>query len=138
MKKHSKQRMVGVVVHFKHGGSDYLALAPEVIALLPGQTFHKGPYGNNDTVKEGGTIIRQYDWRAGYTRVYEYTYSSLNPTALEVIARLTEKVKEANTPPPVPPSFTVSSPIYARPVPGGLHQFLEGYYEPTRTETRTQ
>ena len=65
-----QKRLVRVEVTLKHGsGKENIK---EVIEILPGQTFTKGI--GADTIREHGTIVRQFDWIAGYTMVYEYFY----------------------------------------------------------------
>ena len=75
-KKKQQKRMMEVVVTFKHA-SEYEwetsgALEPEVIDLLPGQRFEQCI--GADTIWEGDTVVKQFDWKAGYTKVYEYFY----------------------------------------------------------------
>ena len=65
----ARKRLLRVDVSFKHGEEELL---PEVIAILPGQSFIKGIEA--DSVMQGNMVVRQYSWKAGYTEVYEYFY----------------------------------------------------------------
>lgn len=66
------KRLVAVEVSLKHGfGKEYPDML-ETIFILPGQSFKQG--FEADTLYEGDTIVRQYNWKAGYTVVYEYFY----------------------------------------------------------------
>ena len=69
----AKKRQARVEITFKHGDdtAGYIP-AKEVIEILPGQNFVTDI--GTDRLWEGGTVIREYDWRAGYTRLYEYFY----------------------------------------------------------------
>lgn len=67
-----EKRQAKVEISFKHG-SDYATTPPtEIIVILPGQYFETDI--GIDRLWEGDTIIKEFDWVAGYTRVYEYFY----------------------------------------------------------------
>ncbi len=70
MKKVTK-RLTRVEVRLVHGGRDYPDIT-EVIDVLPGQTFEVDI--GCDSLKEGETIVKRWDWKAGYTTKYEYFY----------------------------------------------------------------
>jgi len=67
----NKRRQARVEISFKHG-SHGEALPKEVIEILPGQEFETGI--GTDSLWEGKTLIKEFDWVAGFTRVYEYFY----------------------------------------------------------------
>lgn len=69
--KHRK-RQARVEITFKHMGNFDLAMSKEVIEILPGQKFQTGIA--TDKLWEGDTLIKEWDWKAGYTKVYEYFY----------------------------------------------------------------
>ena len=74
MFKRNKKRQARVEITFKHGDAYASAITPpkEIIELLPGQTFELGIEA--DRIWEGDTLLREFDWRAGYTRIYDYFY----------------------------------------------------------------
>ena len=67
-KKHQSR----VEISFKHGSMDRPELPREVIEIPLGQKFDQCI--GADRLWEGSTLIKEYDWVAGYTRVYEYFY----------------------------------------------------------------
>ena len=67
----NKRRQARVEISFKHG-SGCQAIPKEVIEILPGQNFETGI--STDSLWEGDTLIKEFDWIAGFTRVYEYFY----------------------------------------------------------------
>ena len=70
----NKKRQVRVEITFKHGGKhDEPTPFKEVIEILPGQEFEQVHFGA-DRLWEGDTIIKEFDWKLGLTRVYEYFY----------------------------------------------------------------
>jgi len=71
MFKKNKKRQARVEITFKHQGISDVIL-PEVIEVQPGQYFETDI--GSDKLWEGDTLIREYDWRAGYTRIYSYFY----------------------------------------------------------------
>jgi len=69
----NKKRQARVEITFKHSGSSGGdALPKEVIEILPGQEFKKDIF--TDKLWERGTLVKEWDWVAGYSRVYEYFY----------------------------------------------------------------
>ena len=72
MFKQNKKRQSRVEITFKHGSIRDSGIPKEVIEILPGQEFEQCI--GADRLWEGRTIVREYDWIAGYTRVYEYFY----------------------------------------------------------------
>ena len=72
MFKKIKKRQSRVEITFKHGSSYDKTIPKEVIEILPGQEFEQCI--GADRLWEGDTIIREFDWVAGFTRVYEYFY----------------------------------------------------------------
>lgn len=65
----NKKRQSRVEVSFLHGEP---AMPKVVIEILPGQKFEQGI--ESDVLMEGNTILKAYNWRAGYTVIYEYFY----------------------------------------------------------------
>jgi len=75
MFKKNKKRQARVEISFKHGNSISGREAPppkEVIEILPGQEFRTGI--STDSLWEGDTLIKEFDWLAGFSRIYEYFY----------------------------------------------------------------
>lgn len=69
----NKKRQARVEITFKHGGeTNHLTPPKEVIEVLPGQEFEQCI--SADRLWEGDTILKEFDWIAGFTRVYEYFY----------------------------------------------------------------
>ncbi len=68
----NKKRQARVEITFKHGGTYDKPPIKEVIDILPGQEFEQCI--GADRLWEGKTLIKEYDWVAGFTRVYEYFY----------------------------------------------------------------
>ena len=64
-----RKRLVRVEVSFLHGRQE---IPKQVIELFPGQSFQKTI--GSDIVMENGSVIKRFDWKAGYTVVYEYFY----------------------------------------------------------------
>jgi len=71
MFRRNKKRQARVEISFMHGSREE-TIPKEVIEILPGQEFEQCI--GSDTLWEGDTIIKQYDWVAGFSRVYEYFY----------------------------------------------------------------
>ena len=69
MFKKNKKRQVRVEITFRHGEFPPLK---EVIEILPGQHFQTDI--GTDGLWEGDTLLKEFDWKAGFTRVYEYFY----------------------------------------------------------------
>ena len=69
--RRNKRRQVRVEISFKHG-SHSEAIPKEVIEVLPGQEFQTGI--GTDMLWEGNMLIKEFDWVAGFSRVYEYFY----------------------------------------------------------------
>ena len=65
------KRQCRVEITFKHGNDSHTP-TKEVIEILPGQHFETTI--GEDLLWEGGTIVKSFDWVAGFTRVYEYFY----------------------------------------------------------------
>ena len=65
----NKRRQARVEISFKHGSRGE-ALPKEIIEILPGQEFEQS--FEADKLWEGDTLIKEFDWVAGFTRVYEY------------------------------------------------------------------
>jgi hypothetical protein len=66
-----KKQQTRVEITFKHGRSD--ELPPKVIIeILPGQEFQANI--GTDELWEGDTLVKEFDWVAGYSRIYEYFY----------------------------------------------------------------
>ena len=68
----NKKRQVRVEITFKHGSFYDKFIPKEVIEILPGQEFEQCI--GADRLWENNTIIKEYYWVAGFTRVYEYFY----------------------------------------------------------------
>jgi hypothetical protein len=68
----NKKRQARVEITFKHGNYGNEPPTKEVIEILPGQEFEQCI--GADRLWDGKTIIKEYDWVAGFTRVYEYFY----------------------------------------------------------------
>lgn len=66
-----KKRLVRVVITLYHGGHD-MPDKGETIDVLPGQEFIA--HYSSDCLWEGDTLVKEWDWRAGYTRKCEYFY----------------------------------------------------------------
>jgi len=69
--KRYKKRQSRIEITFKHGRSDECP-PKEIIEVLPGQEFITDI--GMDGLWEGNTLIKEFDWVAGYTRIYEYFY----------------------------------------------------------------
>ena len=72
MFKKNKKRQSRVEITFKHGSTVHSPIPKEVIEVPLGQKFEQCI--GADRLWEGDTIIKEFDWVAGYTRVYEYFY----------------------------------------------------------------
>lgn len=72
MFKKDKKRQARVEITFKHGDTHRANLGKEVIEILPGQEFEQCI--GADRLWEGNTLLKEFDWVAGFTRVYEYFY----------------------------------------------------------------
>ncbi len=72
MFRRSRKRQSRVEITFKHGHVLDRIPDKEVIEILPGQEFEKCI--GADRLWEGDTVIREYDWIAGCTRIYNYFY----------------------------------------------------------------
>lgn len=66
-----KKRLARVEVLLKHGrkGDEDIH---ETIEIALGQTFHKEIGG--DFIRENGVTIKAFDWKPGYTVLYNYFY----------------------------------------------------------------
>jgi len=71
MFKKNKKRLYLVRINFIHGSADK-PLPPMTIELTPGQSYVRDIV--QDEIWEGDTLVRSYDWLAGYTRVYRFFY----------------------------------------------------------------
>jgi hypothetical protein len=67
----NKKRQARVEISFMHG-SHGETIPKEVIEVPIGQYFEHDIGG--DILWEGKTLVKEFDWVAGYTRVYEYFY----------------------------------------------------------------
>ncbi len=67
------KRQARVEITFKHGYPADPVIPKEVIEIPLGQEFEEYPFGA-DRLWEGDTLIKEFYWKAGVTRVYEYFY----------------------------------------------------------------
>ena len=65
-----RKRLIRVEVTLEHGAEK--PDIKEVIEVAPGQSFHKGIEA--DYLREGGTIAKAFNWKAGYTVIYDFFY----------------------------------------------------------------
>lgn len=72
MFKKNKKRQIKVEITFMHGSGIDSSPPKQMIDILPGQEFQTD-YGT-DKLWEGNTLIKEFYWKAGFTRVYEYLY----------------------------------------------------------------
>ena len=71
--KKNKKRLCRVEILFMHGGDHgAVSIPPFVIDLSPGEEYVRDIV--QDEVWDGKTLVRSYDWLAGYTRVYRFFY----------------------------------------------------------------
>ena len=71
MFRRNKKRQSRVEISFKHG-SHGETIPREIIEILPGQEFEHDI--GADRLWEGKTLVKEFDWVAGFTVVYEYFY----------------------------------------------------------------
>jgi hypothetical protein len=69
----NKEKKIAKVVVIKlttHKGSDI----EQIIYVPPGCEFVVGSYLNDYLLDKDGTVIKEYNWIAGYTKIYTYIY----------------------------------------------------------------
>ena len=76
MFKRKNMRQSKVIITFKHGERE---MPPEIIYIQPGQHFEQCI--GTDKLWEGNTLLKAYNWRAGYTVEYTYYYAPKNSAA---------------------------------------------------------
>ncbi len=73
--KKPKKVLRQVIVHHFHMGS-HPTRFETVIDILKGQYFRKATWDKNCAILDAeGTVLREWDWQAGFTHDYEYIYS---------------------------------------------------------------
>ncbi len=68
----NKKRQVRVEITFRPIGEYNKPIPKEVIEIGTGQFFQTDIA--TDCLWEGDTLVKEFDWVAGYTRIYEYFY----------------------------------------------------------------